>query len=69
MARTYTVIIERDEEGWYVSEVVGLSGCHTQAKTVDELMKRTKEAIRSYLATDEKPKIEAQFVGVQQIEV
>lgn len=69
MTKTYTIIIEKDEEGWYVSEVVELPGCHTQGKTVDELLERTKEAIKAYLATEEDPKIEARFVGVQQIEV
>ena len=69
MARRYTVVIEKDEEGWYVSEVVELPGCHTQGKTVDELIERTKEAIRAYLGTEESPKIEEQFIGIQQIEV
>ncbi len=41
----FNIIIEKDEEGYYVSEVVGLPGCHTQAKSMDELIERTKEAI------------------------
>ncbi len=65
----YTVLIERDEEGWLVSEVVELPGCHTQAKTMDELLKRTKEAIKAYLETEEPVEISEEFVGVQQIEV
>ena len=44
----YTVIIEKDEDGWFVSEVVELSGCHTQGKTIDQLIERTKEAIQAY---------------------
>ena len=48
MPKKYTVIIEEGEDGWYVSEVVGLPGCHTQGKTIDQLMERTKEAIRAY---------------------
>lgn len=48
MKTKYTIIIERDENGWLVSEVVGLPGCHTQAKTMDQLLERTKEAIRAY---------------------
>jgi predicted RNase H-like HicB family nuclease len=44
----FNILIEQDEDGWYVSEVVGLQGCHTQAKTLDELIKRTKEAISFY---------------------
>ena len=47
MAKKYTVIIERDEEGWLVSEVVELPGCHTQAKSMDQLLERTKEAIQA----------------------
>lgn len=68
MTRKYTIVIEKDEEGWLVSEVVELPGCHTQAKTLAELMKRTQEAIRAYIGS-EKLKISEEFVGVQQIEV
>ncbi|MBN1503115.1 type II toxin-antitoxin system HicB family antitoxin [Candidatus Woesearchaeota archaeon] len=69
MAQKYTVIIERDEEGWLVSEVVELPGCHTQARDMNQLLERTKEAIQAYLESDEKPKLFETFVGVQQIEV
>jgi predicted RNase H-like HicB family nuclease len=69
MPRKYTVVIEKDEQGWLVSEVVGLPGCHTQAKTMDELLSRTREAIQAYLETDEEFEVSEEFVGVQQIEV
>ena len=69
MKRRYNVIIEKDEEGWYVSEVVELPGCHTQGKTIDQLMERKKEAIKAYLELDEEPEINEEFVGLQQIEV
>ena len=49
MAKKYTVMIEKDEEGWLVSEVVELPGCHTQAKNMDELLERTREAVLAYL--------------------
>jgi predicted RNase H-like HicB family nuclease len=49
MGRKFTVIIEKDKEGWLVSEVTELPGCHTQAITLDELLKRTNEAIKAYL--------------------
>jgi len=65
----YTLIIEKDEDQWLVSEVVELPGCHTQAKTMDQLLERTKEAIRAYLDTNEKVEVSDEFVGVQQIEV
>lgn len=51
MAKEYTVVIEEGEDGYLISEVLELPGCHTQAKTLDELMKRTKEAQESYLGT------------------
>ncbi|MBI5332046.1 MAG: type II toxin-antitoxin system HicB family antitoxin [Candidatus Aenigmarchaeota archaeon] len=69
MKRKYTVIIEKDEEGWLVSDVVELPGCHTQARTMDELIKRTKESIQAYLEATEASDISEEFVGIQQIEV
>ena len=69
MVRKYTLIVEKDEDGWFVSEVVELPGCHTQAKSMDQLLERTREAIRAYLKTEEEPKISETFVGVQQIEM
>ncbi len=65
MVRKYTVIIEKDKQGWFVSEVVGLPGCHTQAKSVEQLLERTKEAIRAYLETEEAPEISEEFVAVR----
>lgn len=65
----YTVLIEKDEDGWLVSEVIELPGCHTQAKSMDELLARTREAIKAYLETEEEPEISEEFVGIQQIEV
>ncbi len=69
MKKKYTLIIEKDEDGWLVSEVVELPGCHTQAKTMDELLKRTKEAIEAYLENGDVTESYDEFVGVQQIEV
>ncbi len=69
MEQQFTVIIEKDSEGWFVSEVVELPGCHTQARTLDELMDRTKEAIQAYLETGEEPEMSTVFVGIQQIKV
>ncbi|MFY9907011.1 MAG: type II toxin-antitoxin system HicB family antitoxin [Terriglobales bacterium] len=37
--RKFTVVIERDEDGYYVASVPTLRGCHTQAKNLDTLMK------------------------------
>ena len=66
--RTFTVLIERDEEGYYVATVPSLRGCHTQAKTLDTLMKRTREAIALCIETDGvAPSLE--LVGIQQVSV
>ncbi len=47
--RTFTVIIEQDEDGYYVATVPALRGCHTQAKSQDVLIKRVREVIGLYL--------------------
>ena len=44
-----TVLIEKDEDCYYVASVAELPGCHTQARTMKELMKRIQEAITLYL--------------------
>jgi len=63
-----TVVIEKDEDGYYVASVLELPGCHTQAKDLNELMERVKEAIELYLET-EGIKEKTELVGVQFIEV
>jgi hypothetical protein len=65
--RKFTVLIERDEEGYYVATVPGLRGCHTQAKNLDTLMKRTREAIELEGGPGEVDPLE--LVGIQQISV
>ena len=45
MSREFSVVIEKDEDGYFVASVPTLRGCHTQAKSLDILMKRVKEAI------------------------
>ncbi len=69
MKRNFTIIIEKGEDGYLISDVVELSGCHTQAKTTDELIKRTKEAISLYLKSKKIFETETKFLGLQQIEV
>ena len=46
MARAFAVVIERDEDGYLVASVPSLPGCHTQARSMDDLLERTKEAIQ-----------------------
>jgi len=69
MERNFSILIEKDEDGWLVSSVVGLPGCHTQAKTLDQLIERTKEAIQLYLEYTKDKKLKEEFVGVQQIKL
>lgn len=45
MQRQFDVVIERDSERYYVASVPQLPGCHTQAKSLDEVMVRIREAI------------------------
>lgn len=42
----FKVIIERDEDGYFVASVPALPGCHTQAKTLEELRERVRDAIK-----------------------
>jgi len=65
--RKFTVVIERDEEGFYVATVPALRGCHTQAKTLDTLMKRVREAIEVCLGSDDDRFGSLELVGIQQI--
>ena len=45
MSRQFDVVVERDSEGFFVASVPALPGCHTQARSLDELMIRVREAI------------------------
>jgi len=45
MKREFNIIIEEDADGFFVASVPELRGCHTQAKSLDVLMKRIREAI------------------------
>ena len=72
MKRKFHVIIKQDEDGYYVGKVPELEGCHTQGRTLDELMKNIREAIELCLEVQPKRKHKEEygkFVGVQQIEV
>ncbi len=66
--RTFTVVIEKDRDGWLVADVPELDACHTQAKTMDELLRRTKEVIELCLEEQGETQ-ETSFVGVQVVEV
>jgi len=67
--RKFTIVIERDEESFYVATVPGLRGCHTQAKTLDMLMKRAREVIELCLESEGGGSGSLELVGIQQISV
>jgi predicted RNase H-like HicB family nuclease len=61
------VIIERDSEGYYVASVAELHGCHTQAKSMDKLMERIREAIELCLEVQSQEYEPLEFIGVQRV--
>ncbi len=65
--RKFTVLIERDEAGYYVASVPAIRGCHTQARNLDTLMKRVREAIELCLESKDARDSELELVGIQQI--
>lgn len=69
MKKEFNVIIEKDEDGFFVATVPALKGCHTQAKSLDVLMERTKEAIELCLEDQTDVVYPYDFVGVQKITV
>ncbi len=68
MKREFQVLIEQDSEGWLIADVPALKGCHTQAKSYDELIERIKEAIELCLEV-EKDIPNNRFIGIQNITV
>ncbi|MEM2940541.1 MAG: type II toxin-antitoxin system HicB family antitoxin [Thermoproteota archaeon] len=73
MALEFDVVIIEDETSGYVASVPSLPGCHTQAETLDELMRNVQEAIQLYLETleeDEKRELLKQRVfGIQRVSI
>ena len=69
MNREYNVFIERDSEGFYVASVPNLTGCHTQAKSLDVLMERIREAIELCLEVAQDEGETLDYVGVQKVSV
>ena len=68
MARQFYVVVEKDEDGFYVGEVPHLRACYSQGRTLDELMGNIKEVIQLCLEDEdigEAPK----FVGIHKVEI
>ena len=69
MKRQFSVIVERDSEGYYVATVPELRGCHTQARSLDDLIERVREAIRLCLEVEGAEGETSEFIGVQRVMV
>ena len=67
--REFNVVVERDEDGYYVASVPELPGCHTQARSLDTLMERIREAIALCLEVEREVGATTEFVGVQRVAV
>lgn len=69
LPRQFDVVIERDEDGYYVASVPQLPGCHTQARSLDELTQRIREAVELCLDVAGEPEQTLEFVGIQRITI
>lgn len=67
--REFSVVVYRDEEGFYVASVPELRGCHTQARSLDKLMERIREAIELCLDVEGGSPSNEEFIGVQRVAV
>lgn len=67
--REFSVIVERDEDGYYVASVPELRGCHTQARSLDKLIERVREAIKLCLEVESDLPTTTEFVGLQRVAV
>ena len=66
-SREFSVIVERDADGYYVASVPELRGCHTQARSLDKLIERVREAIAVCLEFEQDVRPTTEFIGVQRV--
>ena len=67
--KNYTVVVEHCEDtDLYVGYVPGFPGAHSQGATLDELQVNMREVIEMLLE-DGEPRLEAEFVGTQNLVV
>jgi len=67
--RQFTVLIERDSAGWFVASVPEFPGCHTQARSLDKLMERIREAIALCIEVERGGSPSSEFIGIQRIAI
>ena len=66
----FTVIVEKDEDGYYVAEVPDLRGCYTQGETLEEVLKNIKEVIELCLESEgDLEPYKKELIAVQKIEI
>jgi len=69
ITKTFTAVVERDAEtGTFVGYVPGWLGAHSQGESLEELRTNLAEVV-AMLLEDGDPKLEAQFVGTEQLRV
>jgi predicted RNase H-like HicB family nuclease len=69
LPRQFDVVIERDADGYYVASVPQIPGCHTQARSLDELTQRIREAIQLCLQEEGVSEQSLEFVGIQRVTI
>jgi len=69
MTHQFDVVVEKDSAGYFVASVPALPGCHTQAKSLDTLMERIREAVELCLEVQGNTVEQLDFIGVQRISV
>ncbi len=65
----FPVLVEKDEDGFFVVECPLLQGCYTQGKTLDEALKNIREVIELCLEEeeeDEKAEIVEHLAAIQE---
>ena len=67
--RYFDVVLERDEEGYYVASVPQIPACHTQARSLDEVTQRIREAIELCLEVEGAPEQTLEFIGIQRVTI
>ena len=63
------MVIEKDEDGFFIGTVPELKGCHSQAQSIDELIERMREAVQLCIDVEGKDGGELEFIGIQRIAV
>ena len=67
MRKEFNVVVERDRDGYYVASIQELKGCHTQARSLDDLMERIREAAELCLTVQGQDIESLEFIGVQRL--